>query len=60
MEAFPALGADTMVYGQLSESKSALTIRLPNIHHFDRKTVLPLSVSPEKIHIFDRKTGHRI
>lgn len=54
------LGADTLVYGHFSKDKNLLTIRLPYIHHFDRKTVLPLSVSPEKIHIFDRKTGHRI
>ena len=54
------LGADTLVHGRFPKDKNLLTIRLPDIHHFDRKTVLPLSVSPEKIHIFDRETGHRI
>ena len=54
------LGADTLVYGRFSKDKNLLTIRLPDIHHFDRKTVLSFSVSPEKIHIFDRETGHRI
>jgi len=54
------LGADTLVHGHFSKDKNLLTIRLPDIHHFNRKTILPLSVSPEKIHIFDRKTGHRL
>ena len=54
------LGADTLVYGRFSKDKNLLTIRLPDIHHFERKTVLSFTVSPEKIHIFDRETGHRI
>jgi len=54
------LGADTLVHGRFPKDKNLLTIRLPDIHHFNRKTVLPLAVSPEKIHIFDRETGQRI
>jgi sn-glycerol 3-phosphate transport system ATP-binding protein len=54
------LGADTMVYGRIPELEDILTVRLPDVHHFSRKTILPLSVSPERIHIFDQQTGRRI
>jgi sn-glycerol 3-phosphate transport system ATP-binding protein len=54
------LGADTMVYGRFPDSDTLITIRLNGIHHFDRQTTLPMSVSPDKIHLFDKETGRRI
>ena len=54
------LGADTLVYGHFGEDKTSLTVRLPDVHHFERNTLLPLSVSSEKLHLFDKKDGNRI
>ena len=54
------LGADTLVHGHFSENKTLLTLRLTDIQHFKRNTILPLVVPPQKIHLFDRETGNRI
>jgi sn-glycerol 3-phosphate transport system ATP-binding protein len=54
------LGADTLVYGHFGEDKTSLTVRLPDVHHFKRNTLLPLAVSAEKLHLFERKDGNRI
>ena len=54
------LGADTLVHGHFSENKTLLTIRLTDIQHFKKNTVLPLTVPPQKIHLFDKETGNRI
>jgi sn-glycerol 3-phosphate transport system ATP-binding protein len=54
------LGADTLVYGHFGEDKTSLTVRLPDVHHFERHTVLPFTVSPAKLHLFDKKNGNRL
>jgi len=54
------LGADTLVYGHFGEDKNSLTVRLPDVHDFEKNTILPLSVSPQKLHLFDRESGNRI
>ncbi|MDJ0884446.1 MAG: sn-glycerol-3-phosphate import ATP-binding protein UgpC [Desulfobacterales bacterium] len=54
------LGADTLVYGRLGGGKVALTLRLPDVHHFDAATSLPLSVDPARLHLFDPQNGQRI
>ncbi len=54
------LGADTLVYGHFGENKTSLTVRLPDVHHFHRNTVLPLAVSATKLHLFDKENGSRI
>jgi sn-glycerol 3-phosphate transport system ATP-binding protein len=54
------LGADTLVHGHCGEDKTSLTIRLADVQHFKKNTVLPLSVSPQKIHLFDKKTENLI
>jgi len=54
------LGADTLVYGHFGENKTLLTVRLPDIHHFQKDKVLHLGVSPEKLHLYDKETGKRI
>jgi sn-glycerol 3-phosphate transport system ATP-binding protein len=54
------LGADTLVHGHYDENKTLLTLRLTDIQHFKKNTILPLIVPPQKIHLFDRETGNRI
>ena len=54
------LGADTLIHGRFPNDKHLTTIRLPDIHHFERHTTLGLSVSPDKIHLFERDSGRRI
>ncbi len=54
------LGADTMVYGHLASNDIPITVRIPDIHHFQRETTLSLSVSPDKIHVFQEDTGERL
>ena len=46
------LGADTLVHGHFSENKTLLTLRLTDIQHFKRNTILPLVVPPQKTHLF--------
>lgn len=60
MDHIEILGADTLVYGHLGESKTLMTLRLPAVYHFKKHTVLPLSVSSKNLHFFDRETGNRI
>ena len=54
------LGADTLVYGHFGEDKTSLTVRLPAIHHFKKKTRLPLTVPSKNLHVFDKESGNRI
>jgi len=54
------LGADTLVHGHFGEDRTLLTLRLTDVQHFKKNTVLPLTVSPQKIHLFDKETGNRI
>ena len=54
------LGADTLVYGYLGKTETFLTIRLPDIHHFQKDTVIPLMIPPEKLHLFEKDSQKRI
>ena len=54
------LGADTLVHGHFGEDKTFLTIRLPDIKQFEKHTILPLTVPPQKLHLFDKESGKRI
>ncbi len=54
------LGADTLIYGYLGDTDTFLTVRLPDIHHFKKDTVLPLVVPAEKLHLFDKESEKRI
>jgi sn-glycerol 3-phosphate transport system ATP-binding protein len=54
------LGADTLVHGHFGKDNTSLTIRLPDVHHFSKNTVLPFIVPPQKLHLFDRNSGTRI
>ena len=54
------LGADTLVHGHFGDEKTLLTTRLPDIYHFKKGSTLSLTVSPEKLHLFDLDSGNRI
>jgi sn-glycerol 3-phosphate transport system ATP-binding protein len=54
------LGADTLVYGHIGGNEASVTVRLGDVHHFERNHVLPLTVPSEKLHIFDKASGKRI
>ncbi|KPJ75390.1 MAG: glycerol-3-phosphate ABC transporter ATP-binding protein, partial [Deltaproteobacteria bacterium SG8_13] len=54
------LGADTLVHGRSGGNDTLFTFRLPDIHRFEKGRSLPLSVSPEKLHLFDTQSGKRI
>ena len=54
------LGADTLIHGHLGADQTLLTLRLPDIHQFQKDAVLQLRVPPEKLNLFDRQTGKRI
>ena len=54
------LGADTLVHGHLGQGKTSLTLRLPDVQHFKKHTVLPLVIPPHKLHLFDEESGNRI
>jgi sn-glycerol 3-phosphate transport system ATP-binding protein len=60
VEHLETLGADTLVHGRLAGNGSVFSMRLPGIHRFSRGHFLPLNVSPEKIHLFDKESGKRI
>ena len=54
------LGADTLVYGHLGEEKIAMTVRLPDVHRFEKHAAIRLSISPGKLHLFDPETKKRL
>ncbi|MDJ0885555.1 MAG: sn-glycerol-3-phosphate import ATP-binding protein UgpC [Desulfobacterales bacterium] len=54
------LGADTLVYGRLNDASVELTVRLPDVHHFQTTAALSLVVPPDRLHLFDPRSGARI
>ena len=54
------LGADTLVHGHFGEDRTMLTVRLPDVHHFEKHTALSISIPPQKLHLFDKEDGSRI
>ena len=60
MDHLEILGADTLVYGHFGEDETQLTLRLPAVYHFQRNTLLPLTVSSKNLHFFDKENGQRI
>ena len=54
------LGADTLVHGRSGENNTLFTLRQPDIHRYQKGSSLSLSVSPEKLHLFDKESGKRI
>jgi sn-glycerol 3-phosphate transport system ATP-binding protein len=54
------LGADTLVHGHFGEDKTSLTVRFPDVQHFEKYTILPVVVPSPKLHLFDKENGKRI
>ncbi|NKB77558.1 MAG: sn-glycerol-3-phosphate ABC transporter ATP-binding protein UgpC [Gammaproteobacteria bacterium] len=54
------LGADTLVHGAFSQDALELTVRLKGVQSFSRNEVIPLSISPQNVHLFDKTTGQRL
>jgi sn-glycerol 3-phosphate transport system ATP-binding protein len=54
------LGADTLVHGHFGEDHIALTVRLPDVHRFEKHATIGLSLPPAKLHLFDPETKKRI
>jgi sn-glycerol 3-phosphate transport system ATP-binding protein len=54
------LGADTLVHGHFGADKTSLTVRLVDVQHYKKHTILPLTIQPDKLHVFDRESGRRI
>ena len=55
-----ALGSDTLVHGTLGSDGTATTVRLPGNHAVRAGGVLPLSVEPANLHLFDPERGARL
>ena len=53
-------GADTLVYGNPKGAHTKLTLRLPDVHHFEVAITLSLSVDPLRVHLFDPQSERRI
>ena len=60
VEMLEKLGADTVVYGKLEQTDISLTVRLPGIYPVDTGDRLPVTITPEHLHIFDSDTGNRL
>jgi sn-glycerol 3-phosphate transport system ATP-binding protein len=60
VEHVETLGADTLVHGKSGENNTFFTLRLPDIHRYQKGSSLSLSVSPQKLHLFDKESGKRI
>jgi len=54
------LGAATIVHGHFGSSSTDLTVRLPGVRHLQSGEVLPLSVKPDHMHLFDADNGTRL
>ncbi len=54
------LGADTLVHGHFAAANADVTLRLPGTARHNPGDVLPLSVDPGRLHVFDRESGKRL
>lgn len=54
------LGADTLVHGHLGSIPTPLTVRLPGINKVRAGEILPLTVTPQHLHLFDPATEQRL
>jgi sn-glycerol 3-phosphate transport system ATP-binding protein len=55
-----SLGAETLVYLDFGANADNVTLRLQGTHQFTKEQKLSLSVSADKIHLFDKDSGVRI
>ena len=54
------LGADTLVHGHFGTDHTDMTIRLAGTRIVEPGDLLPIRVSPDKIHLFDPETEKRL
>ena len=54
------LGADTLVHGHFGEDQTDMTIRLAGIQKFELGEALPVTISADKIHLYDPTTEKRL
>ena len=55
------LGANTLLHGQLKGQSEIFTASLQGVHQLsDTTNAIKLNISPDDIHLFDQKTGHRL
>jgi sn-glycerol 3-phosphate transport system ATP-binding protein len=54
------LGADTLVHGHFGTDHTDMTIRLSGTQNTKPGDLLPLRVSPDKVHLFDPSTEKRL
>lgn len=55
-----SLGADLLVYGTVAGSDQQLTLRVEGHVVVEDNAVLPLTIEPHNIHLFDRETEKRL
>jgi sn-glycerol 3-phosphate transport system ATP-binding protein len=60
VEVVEHLGADTLVHGAFGSGATEVTVRLKGIRTIDAGEVLPLTVEPVNVHVFDADTGARL
>jgi len=60
VEMIELLGADTIAYGTLGEGGPSLLMRLNGSVGIAPGTRLPLRFPPERLHLFDRRSGRRL
>ena len=54
------LGADTIVHGHFGTSSTDLTVRLPGVRYLKPGEILPLTVKPGHLHLFNPENGTRL
>ncbi len=54
------LGADTLVHGHFGGERTDLTVRLAGTKTMTSGDILPFTVAPERLHLFDPETGRRL
>jgi sn-glycerol 3-phosphate transport system ATP-binding protein len=60
VEMVELLGADTVVYGRLGPSGPSLLLRLNGTVEIAAGVRLPLAFPPDRLHLFDQRTGRRL
>ncbi|OOE33014.1 sn-glycerol-3-phosphate ABC transporter ATP-binding protein UgpC [Salinivibrio kushneri] len=55
-----SLGADLLVYGHITDTDSFITLRLEGHSKVVEGDKLPLTISPDDLHVFDNEQGKRL
>jgi len=54
------LGADTLVHGQLGETKNQIVLRLEGVQTLTSGGIVQLHIPQDALHVFDKATGKRV